>query len=104
MHEDHARQIFEIDLVNDAGVGRDDGQIAESCLAPAQERIAFFIALEFQFSALMSNALRVPNSSTCTEWSMTSSAGCRGLIRLGSPRSRFMASRMAARSTTPERR
>ena len=31
---------------------------------------------------------------------MTNSAGCRGLISLGSPPRRFMASRMAARSTT----
>src|SRR5450755_374658 len=42
----------------------------------------------------------MPNSSTCTEWSMTNSAGCNGLMSFGSPPRRFMASRMAARSTT----
>ena len=41
----------------------------------------------------------VPYSSTCTEWSMTSSAGCSGLIFSGSPPSCFIASRIAARST-----
>src|ERR1700733_14547413 len=51
----------------------------------------------------MSNASADPNSSTCTEWSMTNSAGCSGLINLASPPSRFMASRMAARSTTAGR-
>ena len=48
----------------------------------------------------MSKALAVPNSSTWTEWSMTSSTGCSGLISAGSPPRVFMASRMAARSTT----
>ena len=48
----------------------------------------------------MSKAWAVPNSSTCTEWSMTSSTGCRGLMSAGSPPRVCMASRMAARSTT----
>jgi hypothetical protein len=34
--------------MHDAGVGRDDGEIAESGLAPAQERITLFVALEFE--------------------------------------------------------
>lgn len=38
--------------------------------------------------------------SAYTEWSMTKSTGHKGLIRLGSPPKRFIASRMAARSTT----
>ena len=42
----------------------------------------------------------MPNSSTCTEWSITSSAGCSGLISPGSPPNAFIASRIAARSTT----
>ena len=41
-----------------------------------------------------------PKRSTCTEWSITRSTGTRGLIRFGSPPSRCMALRMAARSTT----
>ena len=48
LDEDHARQIFQIHLVHDAGVGRHDGQIAEGGLAPAQEGVALFVALEFQ--------------------------------------------------------
>ena len=46
--EDYARQVFEIDLVDDAGVGGDDGEIAESGLAPAEEGVALFVALEFE--------------------------------------------------------
>ena len=42
----------------------------------------------------------VLNRSTCTEWSITRSTGISGLIFLGSPPSRCMAARMAARSTT----
>ena len=42
----------------------------------------------------------MPYWSTCTEWSMTRSTGCSGLMRAGSPPSLTMASRMAARSTT----
>ena len=42
----------------------------------------------------------MPYSSTCTEWSMTSSAGASGLTFCGSPPSLTMASRIAARSTT----
>ncbi len=41
-----------------------------------------------------------PKRSTCTEWSITRSTGTSGLIRFGSPPSRFIALRMAARSTT----
>ena len=49
LHENHARQIFQVHLVNDAGIGRHDRQIAEGGLAPAQESIAFFVANEFEF-------------------------------------------------------
>ena len=47
----------------------------------------------------MRNASRVPKASTCTEWSMTSSAGTSGLIFDGSPPRSAIASRIAARST-----
>ena len=53
----------------------------------------------YSSAAFMSYACAVPNSSTCTEWSITSSAGCSGLIRSGSPPSSRIASRIAARST-----
>ena len=51
-------------------------------------------------STLRSKANREANSSTCTEWSITSSAGISGLIFPGSPPSSAIASRIAARSTT----
>ena len=41
-----------------------------------------------------------PKESTCTEWSMTSSAGERGLMTSARPPSFTTASRIAARSTT----
>ena len=46
--EDNTGQIFEIDLVNDAGIGRHNAEIIERFLAPAQERIALLIAAEFE--------------------------------------------------------
>ena len=49
VHENYARQIFQIHLMNDAGIGRHDGQIAEGSLAPTQEGVTLFIAQEFQF-------------------------------------------------------
>ncbi len=46
--EDHRRQIFQIHLVHDAGVGRHHAKILKRLLTPAQERIALLIALEFE--------------------------------------------------------
>src|SRR5205823_11768653 len=51
-------------------------------------------------AVLAASAPAVPYSSTCTEWSITSSAGFSGLTRSALPPRRTMASRMAARSTT----
>ena len=51
-------------------------------------------------SALRRIASRLAKSSTCTEWSITSSAGMSGSITLGSPPKPAIASRIAARSTT----
>src|SRR5262249_37147590 len=45
-NEYHARKVFQIDLVNDAHVGRDNRQIAECTLSPAQELIALAVAHE----------------------------------------------------------
>ena len=50
--------------------------------------------------AFRSNASFEPYSSTCTEWSITSSTGERGLILVASPPKASIASRIAARSTT----
>ncbi len=41
-------QIFQVDLMDDAGVGRHDAEIAEGGLAPAQEDVALAVALEFE--------------------------------------------------------
>ena len=57
VHEDHPRQVFEIDLVHDTRIGRDDGEIAKGGLAPAQEEVALLVALEFQFG-VQSECLR----------------------------------------------
>ena len=46
-HDDR-REVFEIHLVHDAGVGRHGAEILERRLAPAQERVALLIALEFE--------------------------------------------------------
>ncbi len=48
MHEDHARQVLEVDLVDDAGIRRHDGEVAEGALPPAQEGIALLVALELK--------------------------------------------------------
>src|SRR6266700_1012531 len=48
VHEDHASQVFKVDLVDDAGVRGYDSQISETGLAPSEKRIAFFIPLEFE--------------------------------------------------------
>ena len=48
LNKDYPRQTLEIDLVDDAGIGRDDGQVAEGGLSPAEEGIALFVALEFE--------------------------------------------------------
>ena len=46
------RQIFEIDLVADAGAGRHDAEIVERLLAPAQELVALAVALVFELDVL----------------------------------------------------
>ena len=51
-------------------------------------------------STFRPNARSEPNRSTCTEWSITSSAGISGLTLDGSPPRSAIAFRIAARSTT----
>ncbi len=46
---DDAGEIFEVDLVTDAGVWRDDFEILERGLAPAEKRVTLDVALEFEF-------------------------------------------------------
>ena len=46
--ENNPRQIFQIHLVANAGIRRDDFKILKSLLTPAQESVALDIALHFQ--------------------------------------------------------
>jgi hypothetical protein len=96
---DGLAEIFEVDLVADAGAGRHHAEVLERLLAPFEEAVALAVALVFVFDIVRTPA-GVPNSSTMTEWSMTRSTGTSGLIFCGSPPSATIASRMAARSTT----
>ena len=43
-HHDLA-EIFEVHLVDDAGAGRDDAEVLEGLLRPAQQRVALAVAL-----------------------------------------------------------
>ena len=43
--EHDARQVLDVDLVDDAGAGRDDLELVERALAPAQELVALDVAL-----------------------------------------------------------
>ena len=45
---DHAGQVLEVDLVDDPRAGRDDLQVGERLLSPAQEGIALPVALELE--------------------------------------------------------
>ena len=49
---DGLRQIFQVHLMADAGAGRNDAEIVERGLAPAQEGVALAIALELNFHVL----------------------------------------------------
>ena len=46
--EHDPRQVLEVHLVDDAGVGRDHPKAAERLLRPAQQRVALAVALELQ--------------------------------------------------------
>ena len=45
---DDAREVLEVDLVDDARARRDDLEVVERALAPAQERVALAVALELE--------------------------------------------------------
>ena len=48
VRHDDAREVLEVHLVDDAGVGRDDAEVAEGVLSPAQERVALLVARELE--------------------------------------------------------
>jgi hypothetical protein len=45
---DDAREILEVHLVDDAGVRRDDAEVGEGVLPPAEKRVALLVARELQ--------------------------------------------------------
>ena len=49
---DDAGQVLEVDLVDDPGVRRDDAEVVEGALAPAQERVALAVPLELALGVL----------------------------------------------------
>ena len=56
VREDDAGEVFEIDLVDDAGVGRHDLEILKAVLAPAQESVALAVALKFEIGVGLESA------------------------------------------------
>ncbi len=48
VHEDDAREVLEVDLVDDARVGRHDLEVGEGVLTPAEKLVALLVALEFE--------------------------------------------------------
>ncbi len=53
---DAAGQVLEVDLVADAGVGRDDAEVHEGLRAPAQEGVALRVALVLELGVLLDRA------------------------------------------------
>ena len=53
LDEHHPGQVFEVDLVDDAGVRRNDREVVEGALAPAQEGIALLVALELELGVAL---------------------------------------------------
>ena len=51
--KNHRREIFEIDLMTDACVGRNKTEIIKGSLAPAQERVALDVAFELDFGVFV---------------------------------------------------
>ena len=46
--ENHGREVLQVHLVDDAGIGRHHAEVPECRLAPAQQHVALAIALEFE--------------------------------------------------------
>ena len=97
--EDYAGEVFEIDLVDDAGVGGDDGEVAEAGLSPAEEGVALFVALEFEQGVYVEGGGGAEfvdlNGVVDDEFDRLQRIDEGGIAA-----EVFMASRMAARSTT----
>src|SRR5262249_54018490 len=48
VHKHDSCKELEVYLVDDAGIRRNDGEIAEGCLSPAQESVALLVAQKLQ--------------------------------------------------------
>ena len=86
--------------MDDAGVRRDHLEVLETRPGPSAGTRSAPGCARTRARRCARTRCREPNTSTCTEWSMTSSAGTSGLILFGSPPISRIASRIAARSTT----
>ena len=53
---DDAREVFEVDLVHDAGVRRHHAEVVERALAPSQKRVAFLVTRELELGVLLERA------------------------------------------------
>ncbi len=58
IRKDNTSEVFEIDLVNDSGIRRDNAEIAESLLPPSKKRIPFLIPGKFQKGILGERTIR----------------------------------------------
>ena len=47
LNADDAREVLQVDLVNDSGVGRYYAELLERLLPPAQELVALAVTLKF---------------------------------------------------------
>jgi len=56
--EDDAREIFKIDLMNDAGPWRYDAEVLQGALPPAQQRVSLSVALILQLDVDVERADR----------------------------------------------
>ncbi len=56
IEEDDACQVFEIDLVHNPGLRRNDAEVAQCFLPPAQKRVAFEVAFVFQVGVRLKGA------------------------------------------------
>ena len=70
-------EVFQVDLVADAGARRHHAEVVEGLLAPAQEGIALAVALHSMLDVLL-EAQSAAELSTITEWSITRSTGTAG--------------------------
>ena len=48
LHKNYASQVFQVDLMDDSGIGWNNRQITQSSLSPPQERVALAVAMELE--------------------------------------------------------